>query len=182
MVAANAPEPGLTLVACGALARELRSITSQFPENTVDITCLWASWHNHPERIVPGLRRKVASLRRKRRRVAVVCGDCGTGGAIDVFLKAEKMDRIPGPHCCEMFMGPAEFDAEMERVLGTFFMTDYTVRHFQRTVMQGMGLRKHSQLRDMYFGNYTRALYIAQTEDAGLQAKAPPRRRRTRAG
>ena len=61
MAAANAPEPGLTLVACGALARELLSITSQFPEGTVDITCLPASWHNHPERIVPGLRRKVAS-------------------------------------------------------------------------------------------------------------------------
>ena len=137
-----------------------------------DITCLPASWHNHPERIVPGLRRKVASLRRKGRRVAVVYGDCGTGGEIDAFLKAEKVDRIPGPHCYEMFMGPSEFGAEMERELGTFFLTDYMVRHFERIVMQGMGLRKHPQLRDMYFGNYTRALYIAQTEDEGLQAKA----------
>ena len=172
MAAANAPEPGLTLVACGALAPELLSITSQFPEGTVDITCLPASWHNHPERIVPGLRRKVASLRRKGRRVAVVYGDCGTGGEIDAFLKAEKVVRIPGPHCYEMFMGPSEFGAEMERELGTFFLTDYMVRHFERIVMQGMGLRKHPQLRDMYFGNYTRALYIAQTEDEGLQAKA----------
>ena len=172
MAAANAPEPGLTLVACGALARELLSITSQFPEGTVDITCLPASWHNHPERIVPGLRRKVASLRRKGRRVAVVYGDCGTGGEIDAFLKAEKVDRIPGPHCYEMFMGPSVSGAEMERELGTFFLTDYMVRHFERIVMQGMGLRKHPQLRDMYFGNYTRALYIAQTEDEALQAKA----------
>ena len=170
MAAANAPEPGLTLVACGAMARKLLSITSQFPEGTVDITCLPASWHNHPERIVPGLRCKVASLRRKGRRVAVVYGDCGTGGEIDAFLKAEKVNRIPGPHCYEMFMGPSEFGAEMERELGTFFLTDYMVRHFERIVMQGMGLRKHPQLRDMYFGNYTRALYIAQTE--GLQAKA----------
>ncbi len=83
MAAANASEPGLTLVACGALARELLSITSQFPEGTVDITCLPASWHNHPARIVPGLRRKVASLRRKRRRVAIVYGGCGTGGRDD---------------------------------------------------------------------------------------------------
>ena len=67
-------------------------------------------------------------------------------------------------------MGPSKFGAEMERELGTFFLTDYMVRHFERIVMQGMGLRKHPQLRDMYFGNYTRALYIAQTE--GLQAKA----------
>ena len=172
MAAVKAPEPGLTLVACGALARELLSITSQFPEGAVDITCLPASWHNHPERIVPGLRRKVASLRRKGRRVAVVYGDCGTGGEIDAFLEAEKLDRIPGPHCYEMFLGAAEFDAEMERELGTFFLTDYMVRHFERIVMQGMGLRKHPQLREMYFGNYRRALYIAQTEDAALQAKA----------
>ena len=172
MAAANATESGLTLVACGALARELLLITSQFPEGAVDITCLPASWHNHPERIVPGLRRKVASLRRRGRRVAVVYGDCGTGGEIDAFLKAEKVDRIPGPHCYEMFMGPSEFEAEMESELGTFFLTDYMVRHFERIVMLGMGLRKHPQLRDMYFGNYTRALYIAQTKDAALQAKA----------
>lgn len=165
-------ETGLTLVACGALARELLAMTAQFPEGTVEITCLPASWHNHPERIVPGLRRKVASLRRQGRRVAVVYGDCGTGGEIDAFLKAEQVERIPGPHCYEMFLGPAEFEAEMERELGTFFLTDYMVRHFERIVMQGMGLRKHPQLRDMYFGNYTRALYIAQTEDAALQAKA----------
>ena len=172
MAAVKAPEPGLTLVACGALARELLSITSQFPEGAVEITCLPAAWHNHPERIVPGLRRKVASLRRKGRRVAVVYGDCGTGGEIDAFLEAEKLDRIPGPHCYEMFLGAAAFDAEMERELGTFFLTDYMVRHFERIVMQGMGLRKHPQLREMYFGNYRRALYIAQTEDAALQAKA----------
>ena len=172
MAAANAAEPSLTLVACGALARELLSITSQFPEGTVNITCLPASWHNHPELIVPGLRRKVASLRRKGRCVAVVYGDCGTAGEINAFLKAEKVDRIPGPHCYEWSMGPSEFGAEMERELGTFFLTDYMVRHFERIVMHGMGLRKHPQLRDMYFGNYTRALYIAQTEDEGLQDKA----------
>lgn len=172
MAAAASPDSGLTLVACGALARELLAMTSQFPEGAVDITCLPASWHNHPERIVPGLRRKVSALRRKGRRVAVVYGDCGTGGEIDAFLAAEKIERIPGPHCYEMFMGPAEFEAEMERELGTFFLTDYMVRHFERIVMRGMGLRRHPQLRDMYFGNYRRVLYIAQTEDEKLQAKA----------
>ena len=172
MAAANAPDPGLTLVACCGLACELLSITSQFPEGTVDITCRPDLWHKHAERIVPGLRHKVASLRRQGRRVAVVYGDCDTGGEIDAFLKAEKVDRIPGRHCYEMFMGPSEFDTEMERELGTFFITDYMIRDFERIVMQGIGLRKHPQLRDMYLGNYTRALYIAQTEDKGLQAKA----------
>ena len=173
--AASASPPGqsgLTLVACGALARELLVITSQFPDDVLDITCLPASWHNHPERIVPGLRRKVSALRRKGRDVAVVYGDCGTGGEIDAFLTEQQVDRIPGPHCYEVFLGPAEFADEMERELGTFFLTDYMVRHFERIVMQGMGLRKHPQLRDMYFGNYRRVLYIAQTEDMALQDKA----------
>ena len=69
-------------------------------------------------------------------------------------------------------MGKADFDAEMEAELGTFFVTDYMVRHFERIVMKGMGLRDHPQLRDMYFGNYTRFLYLAQTEDDALQRKA----------
>ena len=163
---------GLTLLACGALAREILAITSQFPDGAVDLTCLPASWHNHPEKIVPGLARKVASLRRRGRQIAVIYGDCGTGGEIDAFVEREGLIRIPGPHCYEMFMGTAEFDAEMENQIGTFFLTDYMVRHFERIVMQGMGLRAHPQLRDMYFGNYTRVLYIAQTDDEGLRQKA----------
>ena len=169
---AAVPEAGLTLIACGALARELLAITAQFPDGQVDLTCLPASWHNHPERIVPGLRRKVALLRRRGRRVAVVYGDCGTGGEIDAFLEAEDVPRIPGPHCYEMYLQQPHFDDEMECELGTFFLTDYMVRHFERIIMHGMGLRLHTQLRDLYFGNYTRALYIAQTEDRALQRKA----------
>ena len=71
-----------------------------------------------------------------------------------------------------MFIGPSEFDAKMAGALGISFLTDYMVWNFKRIVMQGMGLRKYLQLRDMYFGNYTRALYIAQSEDEALQAKA----------
>lgn len=169
---ADAEANGLTLIACGALARELVAITSQFPDGAVELTCLPASWHNHPERIVPGLRRKVNALRRRGRRVAVVYGDCGTGGGIDAYLESENIPRISGPHCYEMFLDNAAFEDEMERELGTFFLTDYMVRHFERIVMQGMGLRSHPQLRDMYFTHYRRVLYIAQTRDPALEAKA----------
>ena len=169
---ADAEANGLTLIACGALARELVAITSQFPDGAVELTCLPASWHTHPERIVPGLRRKVNALRRRGRRVAVVYGDCGTGGGIDAYLESENIPRISGPHCYEMFLGDAAFEDEMERELGTFFLTDYMVRHFERIVMQGMGLRSHPQLRDMYFAHYRRVLYIAQTRDPALEAKA----------
>ncbi len=153
---AVAPETGgLTLVACGALAREILAITDQFSAGMVDLTCLPASWHNHPEKIVPGLTRKIRALLRKGRRIAVIYGDCGTGGAMDAFLQSENIGRIPGPHCYEMFMGKPDFESEIEGQLGTFFVTDYVVRHFERIVMQGIGLRKHPKLRDKYSGNYT---------------------------
>jgi hypothetical protein len=163
---------GLLLVACGALAHELVDIQRQFPDGVVEITCLPASWHNHPEKIVPGVRRKVDAALRTRRNVAVVYGDCGTVGELDAYLEQVGVPRIPGPHCYKMFLGKPVFHDEMDNALGTFFLTDYMVRHFERIVMQGMGLRRHPQLRDMYFGNYTRVLYIAQTEDTALRVRA----------
>ena len=170
---AKQDEPAtLQVIACGALARELMVLLDQLPDGVVSLTCLPAAWHNHPEKIVPGLKRKVVAARRKGMQIAVAYGDCGTGGTLDAFLEAEQIPRIAGPHCYEMFLGKTEFDAEMENALGTFFLTDYMVRHFERIVMKGMGLRQHPQLRDMYFAHYTRVLYIAQTESELLQEKA----------
>lgn len=162
----------LHLIACGALARELLVLINQLPEGAVELTCLPASWHNHPEKIVPGLKKKIAAARRDGMEIAVAYGDCGTGGEIDALLEAENIARIAGPHCYEMFLGKPDFDAEMDQALGTFFLTDYMVRHFERIVMKGMGLRQYPQLRDMYFAHYTRVLYIAQTRSKTLQEKA----------
>jgi len=162
----------LQVIACGALARELMVLLDQLPDGVVSLTCLPAAWHNHPEKIVPGLKRKVVAARRKGMQIAVAYGDCGTGGTLDAFLEAEQIPRIAGPHCYEMFLGKVKFDAEMETALGTFFLTDYMVRHFERIVMKGMGIRQHPELRDMYFGHYTRVLYIAQTDCKKLRAKA----------
>jgi len=162
----------LHLIACGALARELLVLINQLPEGAVELTCLPASWHNHPEKIVPGLKKKIAAARRDGMEIAVAYGDCGTGGEIDALLEAENIARIAGPPCYEMFLGKPDFDAEMDQALGTFFLTDYMVRHFERIVMKGMGLRQYPQLRDMYFAHYTRVLYIAQTRSKTLQEKA----------
>ena len=162
----------LQVIACGALARELLVLLDQLPDGAVSLTCLPAAWHNHPEKILPGIKRKVLAARRKGMQIAVAYGDCGTGGTLDAFLEAEQIPRIAGPHCYEMFLGKAEFDAEMETALGTFFLTDYMVRHFERIVMKGMGMRQNPELRDMYFGRYTRVLYIAQTDCKKLRVKA----------
>ena len=170
---AKLDEPAtLQVIACGALVRELMVLLDQLPDGVVSLTCLPAAWHNHPEKILPGLKRKVEAARRKGMRIAVAYGDCGTGGRLDAFLEAEQIPRIAGPHCYEMFLGKVKFDAEMETALGTFFLTDYMVRHFERIVMKGMGIRQHPELRDMYFGHYTRVLYIAQTDCKKLRAKA----------
>ena len=162
----------LTILGCGALAKELVELIEQFPEGQVELTCLPASWHNTPDKIVPGLRAKIHNLKKKNRKILVAYGDCGTGGDIDALLAAEEVERIEGPHCYEMYMGRADFEKEMEDELGTFFVTDYMVRHFERIVMKGMGLRAHPELRDMYFQHYTRFLYLAQSEDDKLLAKA----------
>ena len=165
------PRP-LTILGCGALARELLDVMKQFPEGQVELTCLPASWHNTPEKIVPGLAAKIKKLKKQNREILVAYGDCGTGGDIDVLLEKEGISRISGPHCYEMYMGKSQFDDEMEAELGTFFVTDYMVRHFERIVMKGMGLRRHPELRDMYFGHYTRFLYLAQIKDEKLKQKA----------
>lgn len=162
----------LTILGCGALARELVELIKQFPEGQVELTCLPASWHNTPEKIVPGLASKIRTLKKQNRQILVAYGDCGTGGDIDALLAQEGISRIDGPHCYEMYMGKSNFDYEMEAELGTFFVTDYMVRHFERIVMKGMGLRDHPELRDMYFQHYTRFLYLAQIEDEKLKAKA----------
>ena len=102
----------LQVIACGALVRELMVLLDQLPDGVVSLTCLPAAWHNHPEKILPGLKRKVEAARRKGMRIAVAYGDCGTGGTLDAFLEAEQIPRIAGPHCYEMFLGKVKFDAE----------------------------------------------------------------------
>jgi len=147
-------------------------LIDQCPAQHFELSCLPASWHNYPQKIVPGIKRKVEAARKAGKTPLVVYGDCGTGGALDTYLQTAGVERIEGPHCYEIYLGKTDFEAEMDQALGTFFLTDYMVRHFERIIMKGMGLRQHPQLRDTYFAHYTRVLYIAQSEDAALQAKA----------
>ena len=99
-------------------------------------------------------------------------GDCGTGGELDRVLAEEGVTRIAGAHCYEFFAGAANFDAMMEAEPGTFFLTDFLVRHFDRLVIEGLGLDRFPQLRDDYFGNYRRVVYLAQFDDETLTGKA----------
>jgi hypothetical protein len=165
--------PKTLFIACGALAKEFLAVSKASGwDDKVEITCLPAIWHNRPDKIPDGVRRKIRTGRTKFERIFVLYGDCGTGGALDRVLAEEGVERIDGPHCYQWFAGTADFETMMEDEPGTFFLTDYLARHFDRFMWQGLGLDRHPELRDAYFGNYSRLVYLAQTDDAKLLAKA----------
>jgi hypothetical protein len=174
MARATAPvsPPRTLVIACGALAREILSVIEANGLDHLSVTCLPASLHNRPERIPEAVRRKIQAGRKHYDEILCLYGDCGTGGALDRVLAEEGVERIDGPHCYAFYAGLGAFDALAEEEIGTFYLTDYLVRHFDRLVWKGLGLDRHPELRDAYFGHYVRVLYLAQTDDAGLDRKA----------
>lgn len=168
-----AAEPPKTLVvACGALARELVQLKELNRWDHMTITCLPANLHNYPRKIPEAVRRRIRSKRAGFDDVLCLYGDCGTGGDLDRVLEEERVERIPGPHCYEFFLGAPDFTALTDEDPAIFFLTDYLVRHFDRLVIQGLGLDRFPQLLPTYFGNYSRVVYLAQSEDAELHARA----------
>jgi hypothetical protein len=118
------------------------------------------------------VRRKIRANRGRYRRILCLYGDCGTGGRLDEMLAKEGVERIEGAHCYAFYAGLDAFDAMMEEEIGTFFLTDYLVRFFDRLVIEGLGLDRHPELRADYFGNYRRVVWLAQAPDADLEARA----------
>jgi hypothetical protein len=167
-----APPRSTLLIACGALAREILALRQAGGWDHLEVDCLPAHYHNTPEAIAPAVRAKIRENRGRYGRVFVVYGDCGTCGALDRVLAEEGAERMPGPHCYEFYAGPAAYEAMMQAELGTFFLTDYMVRHFDRLIIEGLWLDRHPELLGQYFGNYRKLVYLAQTEDAELQQKA----------
>lgn len=162
------------IIACGALAKEFVAVRAAngWTDAQLAVTCLPGIWHNRPEKIPAGVRAKIRWGKKRFRRIFVLYGDCGTGGMLDVVLKEEGVERIDGPHCYDFFAGHTAFDQMMEEELGTLFLTDYMARHFDRLIWQGMGLDRHPELRDAYFGHYRRVVYLAQIDDPALTEKA----------
>ncbi|NHZ71868.1 MAG: DUF1638 domain-containing protein [Aquificales bacterium] len=159
------------LIVCGALARELIAIKEKHGWNA-DLLGIPAQLHNRPEKIGTAVQKRIHEARASYDRVIVVYGDCGTGGKLDEVLAAEGVERIAGPHCYEMYAGGQPFNALMAEEPGTYFLTDYLLRSFESLVIKGMGLDRHPELRETYFHNYTRLLYLAQVDDAELREKA----------
>jgi hypothetical protein len=169
------PVPGRRplVIGCGALARELVALTRHagFPE--VDLTCLPASLHNRPERIPGAVRARIRRARAAgREQLFVAYADCGTGGLLDRVLEDEGVTRLEGAHCYEVYAGRAVFAALGEAEPGTFYLTDFLARNFDRLVIRGLGLDRHPELLPLYFGNYRRVVYLAQTDDPALTSAA----------
>ena len=157
------------IIACGALVSELRAVLGRNGLNDViEVRYLPANLHNRPEGIVPALREHLDG--RGERPTMVGYADCGTGGALDALLREyPDVTRIPGAHCYEFFAG-GEFFAQLhDEQPGTFYLTDFLAKHFDALVWQGLGLDRHPELRDMYFGAYTRLMLLSQTSDPAVE-------------
>ena len=160
------------IIACGALAREFLAVKEANGWSHLDVTCLPAIWHNTPQKIPEGVRRKIRAARGIYDEILCLYGDCGTGGLLDRVLEEEGVERIDGDHCYAFFTGIDDFNALQEAEVGTFYLTDFLVRHFDRFIIKGLGLDRHPQLLPVYFGNYTRVIYLVQVPDPALEAKA----------
>jgi hypothetical protein len=160
------------LIACGALAREIVDLIEKNRWEAFDVACLPAKWHNTPQYIAPAIRDKLREAKGRYRAIYVLYGDCGTGGELDRVLAEEGVERIEGPHCYAFFSGNAAFAAKSEEDVTAFFLTDYLARHFDKLVWRGLGLDRHPELLPLYFGNYTKLVFLAQTRDEDLAKRA----------
>lgn len=160
------------VIACGAIAREILAIRDANGLDHIDLLCLPAIWHAHPEKIAPGVEKAVEEARAEGfEHVFVGYADCGTGGLLDKVCERLGVERIAGPHCYSFFAGNEAFAAKDDDVTA-FFLTDFLARQFRAFVIEPLGLDRHPQLKDMYFGNYTKVVYLSQIEDEALQKKA----------
>lgn len=163
------------VVACGALARELDATIRLSRLEHVEVTCLPATLHSRPERIPAAVATRIRARRAAGQPVFLAYADCGTGGALDRLLAEPEfagIERLPGAHCYEFYAGAAAFAALAEEELGTFYLTDFLAKAFDRLVWTSLGLDRHPELRDLYFGSYRRVVHLAQADDPAIRRKA----------
>ena len=160
------------LLSCGALAHEILALKRLNGWDHLDLQCLPAILHNHPDRIPEAVAQAVASHRAEYQRIFVVYADCGTGGRLAELCRGLGVEMVAGPHCYSFFEGNTAFANRAENEFTAFYLTDFLVRQFDAFVWEPLGLDRHPELRDTYFGHYEKLVYQAQTEDPTLTAKA----------
>ncbi|WP_353472281.1 DUF1638 domain-containing protein [Salipiger sp. H15] len=168
--AAQTPSTRILLIACGALAREVLALRAQEGLTHLDLVCLPAGLHNHPDRIPGAVRGAVARHGAGYSAIKLLYADCGTGGRLATLCDALGIEMLPGPHCYAFYDGVARFAARGE--MTSFYLTDFLVRQFDAFVWRPLGLDRHPGLRDAYFGNYRKLVHLAQTDDPEITALA----------
>lgn len=168
----------LLLIACGALLREIKAVLRLNACDHVSLRCLPAELHNRPHEIPDAVRALIEAEQGNFDEILVAYGDCGTGGRLDAVLAETGARRLPGAHCYAFFAGEERFAALQEEEIGSFYLTDFLVRHFDRLVIRGLGLDRHPELLPSYFGHYRRVVHLVQMRSPELdsQARAAARR------
>ena len=156
------------VIACGALSHEIQYLKTLNGWSHVKVQCLDAKLHNRPQLIPGRLREAIHKYRDQYDNIFVAYADCGTGGAIDSLLREEGIERLPGAHCYSFYAGEQVFSELAEEQPGTFFLTDFLARHFDRLIIKGLKLDLYPELLEDFFGNYERVVYLSQRNEKGL--------------
>jgi len=164
--------PNILVIACGALSQELSYLKKINSWQNITIQCLSAELHNTPKLIPIKVKEKLDLMADDFDKVYLAYADCGTGGLLDSLLKDYNIERLPGAHCYEFFAGKNPFLSLTEEELGTFYLTDFLVKHFNRLVIKGLGMDRYPELKNEYFKNYKKLTYLAQTDSKELKYKA----------
>ena len=160
------------VIACGALVREITELKESYGWDHLQLKCIDAKLHMRPALIPGRLRDMIRKYKNEFDSVFVAYADCGTCGEIDKVLDEEGVERLPGAHCYEFFAGARKFAELSDAEPGTFYLTDFLAQHFDQFVTKPLKFETHPELRDMYFGNYRRLVYLSQKQDPTLLAAA----------
>lgn len=163
----------LLVIACGMLAREVLAVKEQLKLDHLELTCLPAEFHFHPDRIAPAMDKAIEKAKAEGyEHIFVGYGDCGTGGLLDRVLEKHHVERMAGPHCFAFYQGMEAYAKIADDDMMSFYMTDFLCRQFDAFFMKPLGLDRHPELIKDYFGNYEKLIYLAQTDDPELDKVA----------
>ena len=162
----------ILIIGCGAIAHEINEIIKLNNWNNVSLQCLNADLHNTPKKLPTKIEETIESNLKEYSKIFLAYADCGTGGLIDSMLKNYDIERLEGAHCYEFYAGSRLFKDLSDREIGTFYLTDFLVKNFERLIIDGLGLSKHPSLKDEYFKNYKKIVYLAQKHNEDLELKA----------
>ncbi len=164
--------PSILVITCAAIAREVNELKKLGQWSQMDLQAISVDLHARPEKIPAAVADKIDQARDRYDHIFVAYGDCGTSGELDRVLEQRNVKRLPGAHCYDFLAGRDSYRQMQDEEPGTFYLTDFLTQHFQRLVIEILGIDRHPELLGMYFGNYTCLVYLAQTNSEALTEQA----------